>query len=143
MTTLVLDASVAAKWFLPAAGETLTLEAFGLLEKYAKGELRFLVPDLFWPEFGNILWKAVRVRRISRAAAEQALAALEARKISTLPTSSLLKEAFAIAVTFDRTVYDSIYVAFAVAANAPLVTADERLVNALGTRFSIRWLGSM
>jgi predicted nucleic acid-binding protein len=143
LTTLVLDASVAAKWFLPPVGETLALEAFGLLERYAKGDLRFLVPDLFWPEFGNILWKAVRLKRISRAAAEEALGALEARKIPTFPTSSLLKEAFAIAVTFDRTVYDGMYVALAVAANAPLVTADERLVNALATHFSIRWLGSM
>jgi predicted nucleic acid-binding protein len=143
LTTLVLDASVAAKWFLPAAGETLTLEAFGLLEKYTKGELRFLVPDLFWPEFGNILWKAVRLRRISRKAAEEALGALEARKIPTVPGSSLLREAFAIAVAFDRTVYDGMYVALAVAANAPLVTADERLVNALATHFSVRWLGSM
>ena len=66
MTRCVLDASVAAKWFLPASGETLTEEALRLLEGYVKGDTRFLVPDLFWPEFGNILWKAVRLGRISR-----------------------------------------------------------------------------
>ena len=142
MTTCVLDASVAAKWFLPPAHETLMKEAFRLLEGYAKGHTRFLVPDLFWPEFGNILWKAVRIGRISRQSAEAAVVALEERKIPSTPTSSLLKDAFAIAATFDRTVYDCIYVALSVASNVPLVTADERLVNALAARFPVRWLGS-
>jgi predicted nucleic acid-binding protein len=64
VTACVIDASVAAKWFLPASGETLTTEALGMLESYAEGRLRLLAPDLFWPEFGNILWKAARhVRR--------------------------------------------------------------------------------
>ena len=143
MTTCVLDASVAAKWFLPSAQETLTDEAFRLLEGYAKGHTRFLVPDLFWAEFGNILWKAVRLGRISRQSAEAAVVAIEERKIPTAPTSSLLKDAFAIATTFDRTVYDCVYVALSVAEDAPLVTADERLVNALGAWFPVRWLGSL
>ena len=143
MTTCVLDASVAAKWFLPRAQETLTDEALRLLDGYAKGHTRFLVPDLFWPEFGNILWKAVRLGRISRQSAEAAVVALEVRKLPTAPTSSLVKDAFAIAATFDRTVYDCIYVALSVASNAPLVTADERLVNALAARFPVRWLGSL
>jgi len=69
--------------------------------------------------------------------------ALEERKIPSTPTSSLLKDAFAIAATFDRTVYDCIYVALSVASNVPLVTADERLVNALAARFPVRWLGSL
>jgi predicted nucleic acid-binding protein len=143
VTTCVLDASVAAKWFLPSAQETLTEEAFRLLEGYATGHTQFLVPDLFWPEFGNILWKALRLGRISRQSAEAAVVAIEERKIPTAPSSSLLKDALAIAATFDRTVYDCVYVALAVAEDAPLVTADERLVKALGTRFPVRWLGSL
>jgi predicted nucleic acid-binding protein len=79
--TCVLDASVAAKWFLPRAHETLTEEALRLLEGYSKGDTRFLVPDLFWPEFGNILWKAVRLGRISRQSAEAAVVAIGQRKI--------------------------------------------------------------
>jgi predicted nucleic acid-binding protein len=133
---------VAAKWFLPSARETLTQEALLLLEGYARGQTRFLVPDLFWPEFGNILWKAVRLGRISRQSAEAAIVALEERKIPTAPTPALLKDAFAIAATFDRSVYDCTYAALAAASDAPLVTADERLVNALGARFPVRWLGS-
>ena len=53
MIAYVLDASVAAKWFLPAAHETLADEAMRVLDAYVAGQLRLLVPDLFWPEFGK------------------------------------------------------------------------------------------
>jgi predicted nucleic acid-binding protein len=141
--TWVLDASVAAKWFLPPAQETLTDEALQLLEDYARGRVRFLAPDFFWPEFGNVLWKAVGLGRISRDAAEEALTMLEEVKITATPASSLLKDSLAIAVTFGRSVYDCTYVVLAVASNASLVTADERLTNALAARFPVRWLGSL
>lgn len=59
------------------------------------------------------------------------------------PTAPLLKNAFAIAATFERTIHDGIYVALAVHANLPLLTADERLANALAARFPIRWLGAL
>jgi len=54
MTQFVIDASVAAKWFLPPSGEPLTNEAVRLLAGYAEGRFRFAVPDLFWVECGNI-----------------------------------------------------------------------------------------
>lgn len=138
MTACVLDASIAAKWFLPGAGETLAAEAAGLLEAYAAGRLRLLVPDLFWLEVGNILWKAMRQGRMSRTSAEEAITTLQERKLATAPTAPLLQDAFAIAAAHERTGYDGIYVALAVHANMPLPKADERLANALAARFPIR-----
>lgn len=143
MTAYVLDASVAAKWFLPPARETLVSESLHILEDYAGGGIRLLVPDLFWPELGNILWKAVRLGRISRESAEEAILSLGEREIPTFASSPLLKQAFSIAVAFDRTVYDCIYVALAAASDRLLVTADERLANALAAHFPVRWLGSL
>jgi predicted nucleic acid-binding protein len=143
VTACVLDASVAAKWFLPRSGEPLAAEAIRLLESYVAGTLRLLVPDLFWPEVGNILWKAARQDRLSRRSAEDALEALHQRAIPTAPTAPLVKDAFAIAAAFDRTVCDGVYVALAVATARPLVTADERLANALAARFPVRWLGAL
>jgi predicted nucleic acid-binding protein len=142
VNTIVLDASVAAKWFLPAAGETLVKEATALLDRYAKGEIRFLVPDLFWAEIGNILWKAVRQNRCTEDSAEKAISSLVARKLPTVSSEQLLPGAFAIATTFDRTVYDSIYVALAITSKSQLVTADERLANALAARLPVKWLGA-
>jgi predicted nucleic acid-binding protein len=65
------------------------------------------------------------------------------RDFPTLPSRVVLRDAVKIAVDFGRTVYDSTYVALAVATGSHLITADERLVNALGSRFPVRWLGAL
>jgi predicted nucleic acid-binding protein len=143
VTTLVLDASVAAKWFLPAAGEPFASEALGLLQQYATGQLRFIVPDLFWAEFGNILWKAVRQRRWSRGSAEAALTTMRDQNLPTVGSAELLVDAFAIATNLDRTVYDGLYIAAAILCSASFVTADERLANAVAAQLPVKWLGAV
>ena len=143
MNTYVIDASVAAKWILPASGETLTRQALELLKRYANGEARFVVPDLFWAEFANILWKAVRQERLRVASAESALHAMLDRNFPTVSSHTLLGEAFAIATAFDRAVYDALYVALALSYKSQLVTADERLANALAAHLPVKWLGSL
>jgi predicted nucleic acid-binding protein len=142
VTSFVLDASVAAKWFLPS-GEKLAEEAAALLKRFAAGRLGLLVPDLFWPEVGDIFWKASRSGRMSMPAAREAVAALSVCGIRTAPSLPLLGHALEIAVEFERTVYDAIYVALAIESNRPLVTADERLANALAAYFPVRWLGTV
>lgn len=143
MITLVLDASVAAKWFLPAANEPLSDEAFALLKRYTDGQIRFLVPDLFWAEFGNVLWKAVRQERCIQSSAELAITGLQERALPTIPSSQLLPEAYKLAVLYNRTVYDSLYVVAALVSKAQFVTADERLANALAAHLPVKWLGSL
>jgi predicted nucleic acid-binding protein len=139
----VVDASVAAKWFLPARGETLTDEAFQLFRQYAKGEIQFLVPDLFWAELANIFWKALRQGRCEKTTAEMALASLKKRKLPTVSSLSVLEVAFGIATAFDRTVYDALYIALAVQSRAQFITADEKLANALAAHLPVKWLGAM
>ena len=143
MNLFVLDASVAAKWFLPAAGESLTHEALQLLRRYTNGQIRFIVPDLFWAEFANILWKAVRQGRCTKNTANAAIATIKDRNLPTVPSQTLLAQAFTIAAAFDRTVYDSLYVALAINAKAEFVTADEKLAHALAVHLPVRWLGSL
>jgi predicted nucleic acid-binding protein len=143
VNTYVIDGSVAAKWVLPANGETLAREALELLRRYAAGDVRFVVPDLFWAEFGNILWKAVRQRRLRTASAETAIRAMRDRNFPTVSSHTLLVEAFAIATAFDRAVYDALYVALAITSKSQLITADERLANALAAHLPIKWLGSL
>jgi predicted nucleic acid-binding protein len=142
VSLLVVDASVAAKWLLPAKGETLAEEAVRLLRRYSKGEIRLVVPDLFWAELGNLLWKAVRQGRCAKVTAAVGLASLRQRKLPTVSSLTLLDLAFVIATTFDRTVYDSLYVALAVHSKTQLITADERLANALAAHLPVKWLGA-
>jgi predicted nucleic acid-binding protein len=143
VSLFVIDASIAAKWFLPARGETLVEEASVLLTRYAQDKVRFLVPDLFWAEFANVLWKAARQGRCSKKVAAEAVTAMRERGLPTVPTPALMDDAFSIAAKFDRTVYDSLYVALAVVSKAQLVTADEKLANALAAYFPVKWLGSL
>jgi predicted nucleic acid-binding protein len=142
MTSFVLDASVAAKWMLPAQGELLRTEAFRLLDAYGAGEVNLVVPDIFWAECGNIVWKAVWQKRLDQATAQLELHSLMRRDIPTISSLHLLQEAVTIAFDFGRSVYDCLYVALAAQAKKQLITADERLANALAARFPVKWLGA-
>ena len=143
MSSYVLDASVAAKWFLPEEGEPLAAEAFDLAEGYASGKVSLMVPDLFWIELANILWKAHRIERVSAEAAEAALQSAVDLRIPTSGSEPLLHDALSIATRFQRTVYDCIYVALALSTQRPLITADKRLFHAVGAEFPVKWLGSV
>jgi predicted nucleic acid-binding protein len=143
VTKLVVDASVAAKWCLPVVQEPLHDQAIRLLHRFGSGEVRILVPDLFWAELGNFLWKAVRHRRITIADARLALREMQAREFPSVASILLLDQAFMIATTYDRTVDDCLYVALAVEAKAALITADERLANALAAHLPVKWLGAL
>lgn len=139
---VVVDASVAVKWTFPGQIEPLADRADDLLQHYLAGQVELVVPDLFWVEITNFLWKSVRQKKIPAARAEEALKTIVARSFRTFPARDVLDEALSIAMQFDRTAYDSVYVALAVAINSYLLTADERLVNALAPHFPVKWLGT-
>lgn len=143
MKLFVLDASVAAKWFLPGAGESLVEEAFQLLRRHTDQEVEFTAPDLFWAELGNVLWKAVRLGRWSAADAVAALQDMRGKKLVTVPAEDLIENALAIALAAERSVYDSLYIALAVQSGGELVTADERLANAVAARWPVKWLAGI
>jgi predicted nucleic acid-binding protein len=142
LTACVVDACVAAKWVLPAAGEGLLDQANRLIERHVRRDLQLLAPALIEAEIGNVLWKAVRRKRISQQTAEKSLRRFIELGVQIIPASDLLDRALQIAVDYDRSFYDSLYVALALATKTDLITADERLVNALGSRFPVRWLGA-
>jgi predicted nucleic acid-binding protein len=142
LNTLVLDASVAIKWAIPSAREPLTDESLRLLKRYVDSEIEFIVPDVFWAEVGNVLWKGTRQHRWRQDEAEAVSADMKARDFATVSSVTLLPEALRIAFTYDRSVYDCLYVALAVQSKTDLVTADERLANALAARLPVKWLGA-
>jgi predicted nucleic acid-binding protein len=139
--TFVVDASVGAKWASPEIVEPLADHADRFLRAYVEGTVQVVVPDLFWIEIGSFLSKAAKRGQITAGLARRGLEAMLNRDFPTVPSRAVLPEALKIAVDFGRTVYDSTYVALAVATGNELLTADERMVNALGSRFPVRWLG--
>lgn len=125
MRTVVVDASVAVKWFLP---EREADRAAAML----RGRLRLIAPDLLWIEVASVLWKVARRGAISADEARRMIAGTAAFPVETAESLPLLPEALRIATRTDRTVYDCLYLALAALEGASLVTCDERLVNALG-----------
>ena len=59
MDSLVVDSSVAIKWFV---AETYATEANRILTDYQAGNLLLLAPDLINAEVGNIVWKSMYSR---------------------------------------------------------------------------------
>jgi predicted nucleic acid-binding protein len=143
VSVVIVDASVAVKWFLPENGESLVNQAIALLDAYEEEKVQFVVPDLFYVEIASAIWKAVRTGRVSRAFADRALVLVHQREFPTVAALKLLDEAFQIASNHGRTVYDCLYVALAIQTNSQLITADERLANSLASRFPVKWLGSI
>jgi len=142
VTSYVLDASVATKWAMPAAEESLTAEALRLLKRFTNGQINFVVPDVFWAEVANVLWKGVRRRRWLPSDAERAASDMRRRNFYTVSSLDLLDDALRIALANDRSVYDCLYVALAIQFKTDMITADERLANSLAARLPVKWLGA-
>lgn len=124
MTPLIIDASIAVKWFIP---ESRSINALRLLD--AGCEL--LAPDLIFAEFGNVLWKKWMRKELEPEVISPLLTDLIRMRLRIAPTAALADKAAAIAITYRRSFYDSIYLALAVSAQGRMVTADGKLCNSL------------
>ncbi|MCA9244338.1 MAG: type II toxin-antitoxin system VapC family toxin, partial [Phycisphaerales bacterium] len=107
MKSLVVDANVAVKWFVPEDGADI---ARSLLDP----KFHLLAPSLLWIEIAAVAWK---LRRRDLLTADEAKALLRDAMIlpvEMVDTGELLAEALSLAIRYDRTVYDSLYLALAV-----------------------------
>jgi predicted nucleic acid-binding protein len=125
MVDVVVDASVAVKWFVP---EDNSSEALLLLN----ARFRRHVPVLLQTEAAQTVWKKVYQRReLTSVEGRDILDSLMTTSMEIYDVTLLLGPAFDIALATGRTVYDSVYLALAVALGCKLVTADKKLYNAL------------
>jgi predicted nucleic acid-binding protein len=143
MKAFVVDSSLVAKWLPPLNNEPFAIEARKLLVEWTRGQIELSVPDLLLIEVANVLWKAVRIGRCGAQEARSALNILISYDLPAVPSVTLLNLAFRIGIEYKRTVYDSIYIALAVQSQRELITADEKLANALAAYFPVKWIGAI
>ena len=120
---LVVDASVAVKWF-SMAGEDDVERAVDILDRQAEGELSLAAPDLLYYELANAL---AHKRALSVEEVQEAVRHIFALGLRTPPVDG---ELMALSVNLARraaiTVYDASYAALAGKLKCPLVTANPR-----------------
>jgi predicted nucleic acid-binding protein len=139
MQQYIIDSGVIIKWFVD---EPLMAQARAILNAFRNGDLVIYVPDLMYAEIGNILWKKQRFQGLRPERAQAILETIMDTAFAVVPTATLFEDAYKIAVTHGRTMYDSLYVALGQREDCPFVTADEKLFNALLAAFpTVQWLG--
>jgi predicted nucleic acid-binding protein len=138
MNKIVVDTSVAVKWFV---AEQHSVEARRILDQYQDGTVSFLAPDLLVAEFYNVVGKKHSRGILSESDAQSILEAFRFLAFTLFPTVDLLDDAFKVATTHRRSVYDSLFIALSTRENCQCVTADEKLMNAVGSSFAnLVWL---
>ena len=136
MKAFVVDASVAAKWFVP---ELHWAQANRLLDP----EFVLHAPELLLAEIGNMFWKRVRRLELESQKASEVIQGLAGFRIELIRSQELIGMALDLAVFLDHPIYDCFYLAAAVERGAPVVTADARFATVVAkTRYArhIRWI---
>ena len=123
--TLVVDASVALKWFLP--DEPHAAQALAVV----RDEPSLIAPDILIAEVCNAAWRSARLGRLGREQLSEIAAVLPRFFDELFGSPGLAPRAVAIAEQIDHPVYDCLYTALAEARQTKLVTADHRLIDKL------------
>ena len=140
MKRLVIDASVALKWFL--LDEKYGDRALDLLERFVRGELDLSAPSLMVYEVINGL---VIAQRKGRIAEEQVLTSISGflnLGITFVDVAGLEARVLHFCRVYNRSAYDASYLAVAEQDSVALVTGDERLYNSTkGKAAWVKWIG--
>jgi predicted nucleic acid-binding protein len=126
--TLVLDPSVAAKWFLADEQDDA---ADTILDRIRSGDSVF-APALFRWEIENLFLAALRAGRIGTSEVDDALEALRDLPIHLEATGDRFFPGgeVRLAQAYGLTTYDAAYLSSTLSLDAELVTADAALARA-------------
>ncbi len=136
----VVDASAGIKFFLK---EPLSNRADILFSHLSDTPpAHFYVPNLFFIECANVLWKHVKRFDYPVDLARQNIADLIALPLRSIMMEDMAEDALILATRYNCSVYDAAYVVLAQQLSLPLVTADAKLLRVISKAdFDIRFLG--
>jgi predicted nucleic acid-binding protein len=142
---MVVDATIAAKWFLKDALETDTDLADEILIASLAGDVELYAPRIFSYEVCGLLAKACLTRprgagtsRLTKENAVQCVRELFALPIRiTDATEEEAVEALELAVDYAKGHYDMTYIRLAEELNCQWCTADRKVLQALAKGFPV------
>ena len=120
MSVYVIDASVAAKWFIEEEHSDAAISVL-------KEGNQLHAPDFLMLEMDSIVCKWIRRSVITEPEGSDLRDAFRRYPVQSHPFLSLLDPAFSIACLSSGSIYDCLYVALAVLLDGKMVTADRRL----------------
>jgi len=136
LTPVVADASALLPAWLPS--ERHQADADRLIELHARGKIQLCGPPLLPHEILNGLYLAVRGKagsppRLTKEGARERWKLFQQLQIQVRDTPDLGERILELSLAYGRpSAYDMTYVALAESLGAVMVTADERLLNAVG-----------
>jgi predicted nucleic acid-binding protein len=121
---IVVDASVAAKWYLPEVGTEAAVELMD-------GPSRLFAPELIRLEVLASITRCVRTgeadREETRKRCGDWFRHLHAGAVTVLPEEELLDDALVLSLEIRHNLQDCLYLAAARKLDAALITADKKL----------------
>ncbi len=124
MTIHVIDASIAAKWFLD---EVFCNESREVLH----GRYSLHAPDFLLLEMDSVFLKRIRRGDITPQDANVARLMLRQIPIKCHAITAFLDRAYEIAALTGQSIYDSLYVTLALLLDSHMITADRKLYDGL------------
>ncbi|MBV8851309.1 MAG: type II toxin-antitoxin system VapC family toxin [Methylobacteriaceae bacterium] len=116
--TLIVDASVAAKWFFEEEGSARALKL--------REESDLIAPDFILLEVHHAMWKRLARRETEKIAVERVQPALRIAIPALIASQPLAEAAGRISLTQGLAIYDCLYLALAAETGDRLITADQR-----------------
>jgi len=120
----IIDASVAVKWVVPEIGS----DRAAALAAY-----RLSAPDLLDAECANVLWVKVTRGEIDESDALARIARLTTAPVDRVSCRELASAALKLSIDLGHPAYDCLYLALAIRAAVPLVTADAKFLQAVAS----------
>jgi len=139
---LIIDASVLIKFFVP---EVLSSKAEQLLVRVEEGSVRLFAPDLIYAEAGNTLWKKHRLKELTQSEVGKITDLIISMPLKVEASKALFPLAIDIAMAYEVTVYDALYLCMAKIYETQMMTADKKLFDLTAKtnlKKSVMWLGS-
>ena len=122
----MLDASVATKWVL--SGEPYEDQAVKVKADQVDGISELCAPSFMVQEVTNAIWRALKLKRITREIAKKALESLDDLQINFYELNwTDASEELSIASKIDLTIYDSSYLYLSEKTKAAVITADDKM----------------